>query len=386
MLTSELDHYLDIAISAALEAGQAILTVYESNDFDVTLKSDDSPLTRADRLSHDIITNRLSRSRGRSGSEDQSHERGANPVTHHASPITPHKFQITDHKSPKTGNLHFPVLSEEGADIPYSDRKDWKTFWLVDPLDGTKEFIKRNGEFTVNIALILDQIPVIGVVYVPVTDRLYFGASDLGAFRLDNAHAQSSKLNADVSVDSLIALSNPLPLNDMVSRESVSDSSSPIPHPESPSDTHTHSPHPLPHPHPSQSSLSEHRAQNTEHREARLRIVASRSHMNPATEAFIDELKTECGEINLVSAGSSLKLCLVAEGSADIYPRLAPTMEWDTAAAHGVVVAAGGQVLEPFTGNPLLYNKPDLHNPHFVVLAPELDMTVNGSGVSRVDP
>jgi len=272
---------MQTAVRAAIKAGEAILEIYEQ-DFDVETKSDNSPLTAADKASHRIIVDALA-------------------------------------------GTPFPVLSEESRAVIYSERKTWSTYWLVDPLDGTKEFIKKNGEFTVNIALIEDGVPVAGVVYVPVEGTLYLGTAD-GAVK---AKGCSGKSVAEI----------------LDSSESCRVSS----RPSSP-----------------------------------LRVVASKSHCNDETKRFIAGLEEAYGEVELVSRGSSLKLCMVAEGSADIYPRIAPTMEWDTAAAHAVVVAAGGGVFE-FSENssveayctephseaaapvPLRYNKENLLNPYFVV-------------------
>jgi len=276
-----MNDFLKTAMDAALRAGDAILHIYE-RDFDVEYKADDSPLTEADKAAHHIIVDTL---------ED-------------------------------TG---LPVLSEESRAVPYEERKDWKRFWLVDPLDGTKEFIKKNGEFTVNIALIENGRPVMGVVYAPVLRTVYYGDS-AGAFKADDC--------ADKTVEEVIKSVVSLPA----------------------------------------SYLSPSTAQRA------LRVVASRSHCNDETKAFIAELEREV-RVELVSSGSSLKLCMVAEGSADIYPRIAPTMEWDTAAAQSVVEASGGQVVKydsavsaasylSGTSHPtevLSYNKADLLNPDFVV-------------------
>ena len=268
----------EIAIKAALDAGEAILEIY-AQDFEVEFKSDDSPLTAADKASHEIIVAALE-------------------------------------KTP------YPVLSEESGSISYEERRQWETYWLVDPLDGTKEFIKKNGEFTVNIALVENGVPVMGVVYVPVKDTLYFG-NESGAFKAVDCKGKS----IEVILESAQACS--------VSKE-----------PDSP-----------------------------------IRIVASKSHCNDETRDFIAAIEKRFGDVELVSRGSSLKLCMVAEGSADIYPRIAPTMEWDTAAAHAVVRAAGGEVVQfdPDVGapdylpgnapelQPVVYNKEDLLNPYFVV-------------------
>lgn len=290
---------LNIALDAALRAGGAIMEIYK-RDFEVEFKADDSPLTEADKAAHHIIVDAL---------ED-------------------------------TG---FPVLSEESRQISYEERKEWKTYWLVDPLDGTKEFIKKNGEFTVNIALIKDGCPVMGVVYAPVLQTLYYGIVH-GAEGMEQGAWKAIDC-ADRSINEILSAS---------------------------------------------SSCSMPQAQRGE---VPLRVVASRSHCNEETEKFIGQLEKEFETVELVSNGSSLKLCMVADGSADIYPRIAPTMEWDTAAAHAVVSAAGGRAVEydpdvpavsylsqsakrkaqdeetapGCTLHALRYNKEDLLNPFFVV-------------------
>ena len=240
------------------EAGTAILEVYET-DFDVQSKRDASPVTEADMRAHRIIVSRL-----------QEQFRG------------------------------IPVLSEEAAEqLPYAVRRHWDTFWLVDPLDGTKEFVKRNGQFTVNIALVEAGRPVAGFVYAPVKDLLYFTAGTK-AFRAADGEVRE------------------LPCED-----------------------------------PAPAGV--------------LRVVGSLSHHSLEMDEFLAEQRQRYQEVRFVPMGSSLKLCLVAEGSADIYPRLAPTMEWDTAAAHAVANAAGRLVVRHDTGEDLTYNKENLRNPWFIV-------------------
>ena len=258
--------HLNIAIEAALEAGKAILEIYNSDDFGVELKGDDSPLTKADIASHNII------------------------VAH---------LKATD----------IPVLSEEGKEMPYEERKDWKQLWIVDPIDGTKEFIKRNGEFTVNIALIDNQITQLGVVFVPALGELYFSTIENGSY----------KVAVDLqnfSVEDLVKEGSKLPL---------------------------------------------------EREDKTFTVVASRSHMSPETEAYVNEMREKHGEVNLMSKGSSLKLCMVAEGKADCYPRFAPTMEWDTAAGQAICEHAGFTVLDWKTKVPMLYNREELLNNWFLV-------------------
>jgi 3'(2'), 5'-bisphosphate nucleotidase len=274
------------ALRAAKDAGRAVLDVY-NQDFDVWYKDDRSPLTAADQRSHKIIVDHLS---------DPSIE-------------------------------SFPVLSEEGKDIPFEQRRKWKFFWLVDPLDGTKEFIKRNGEFTVNIALIYQHRPILGVIYVPVKKCYYFASKGVGAYRLrynetdgvlDDGIIESGE---DEALDTLVKRSDRLPCDNMRSDNSGS----------------------------------------------QLIIAGSRSHPSKEFEAFVENMKKKYSKVEVVSSGSSLKLCLVAEGRADIYPRLGPTMEWDTAAGQAVVEQAGGSVVNYETGEPLEYNKKNLLNPWFIV-------------------
>ncbi|NJD56909.1 MAG: 3'(2'),5'-bisphosphate nucleotidase CysQ [Nitrospirae bacterium] len=254
------------------DAGAAILDVYDS-DFAVEHKDDKSPLTLADRRSHEVIVTGLS----------------------------------------ELGGMDIPVLSEEGKNIPFEERRAWEFFWLVDPLDGTKEFIKRNGEFTVNIALIHRGRTVLGVIYIPVKGLFYFGAQGLGSFRLP---ASST--------------------DDLASADTIAGMAARLPDPVAP---------------------------------APFTVAGSRSHMSPETEAYIATLRERHGDIAFVSAGSSLKFCLVAEGRAQVYPRFAPTMEWDTAAGQAIVECAGGTVLRTDAPVPLEYNKENLLNPWFVASA-----------------
>ena len=202
-----------------------------------------------------------------------------------------------------------PVLSEEGKSIAYQERKDWSQLWIVDPIDGTKEFIKRNGEFTVNIALIENQKTQIGVIFVPVTGELYFSSKEMGAFKV----AVDLK---NYDLETLISNGNKLPLQ----REDKT-----------------------------------------------FTIVASRSHMSPETETYVQEMRDLHGEVNLISKGSSLKLCMVAEGTANCYPRFAPTMEWDTAAGQAICEHAGFQVIDWSTKENMLYNREELLNAWFLV-------------------
>ena len=206
----------------------------------------------------------------------------------------------------------YPILSEEGKEVDYEERKSWELLWIVDPLDGTKEFIKRNGEFTVNIALVKDGTPVMGVIYLPVKQQLYFATLEYGAFKCNNI----TSISAIDSLEHLVEISDKLPINDL--RDSFI-------------------------------------------------VVASRSHLSPETEEFIAVLSKEHDSVELISSGSSIKICLVAEGKADIYPRFAPTMEWDTAAGHAIALAAGKVITQKDGITPLSYNKKDLLNPWFIV-------------------
>jgi 3'(2'), 5'-bisphosphate nucleotidase len=249
---------LDAMLGIATDAGRAIMEIYDS-DFAVELKDDRSPLTEADRASHAIIVEALGR-------------------------LTP----------------KLPVLSEESAGHEVEQRLEWPAFWLVDPLDGTKEFIKRNGEFTVNIALIEQHKPALGVVVAPAIGRAYAGGLELGAFRRTGAGLEP------------IAVRRPAA--------------------------------------------------------APLRVVGSRSHASPDLEAFLETL----GPHEMKPMGSSLKICLVAEGEADLYPRLGPTMEWDTAAAEAILIGAGGSMID-LEGQPLAYNaRETLLNPHFLALGDDI--------------
>jgi len=257
---------LELAIKASLLAGKEIIDVYNSDNFEVKIKSDDSPLTLADKKAHNIIIETLK-------------------------------------------ETQLPVLSEEGKSIPFDERKNWDLYWLVDPLDGTKEFIKRNGEFTVNIALIEKGTPILGVIYIPVTKDLYFSDNKNGAFKAINA-------DLDTNIKTLSQFSFKLPFF---------------------SETEIYT------------------------------VVGSRSHMNEETEQFIDKLKSEYGEVDFMSKGSSLKICMVAEGIANIYPRFAPTMEWDTAAGHAIALGSGCTVTQSDEKTPVVYNKENLLNPWFII-------------------
>lgn len=248
---------LNPLLDIARAAGEEIMRIY-AGEFTVDMKEDKSPVTDADLAAHRVINTDLQR-------------------------ITP----------------GMPVLSEESAGIPFSERGRWESYWLVDPLDGTKEFINKNGDFTVNIALIQRGVPLLGVVYVPVTGMSYYGCAGVGAFKRDK-DGQAS----------------PIKVRKLIEGKPV-------------------------------------------------KVVASRSHRGPLLDGYLEKL----GPHETVSRGSSLKFCLVADGTADVYPRLGPTSEWDTGAGHAVVLAAGGQVIG-MDGKPLPYNSKDsLLNPHFIAYA-----------------
>ena len=275
MENQELKQLLSTATRAALEAGKVVNQVYQEKDFEVESKADETPLTLADRKSHDIIMQHLK----------------------------------------PTG---YPVLSEEGKDIPYEERSSWDHFWLVDPLDGTKEFIKKNGEFTVNIALVRKGKPILGVVFAPYVNELYFGTENFGAYKVEGTQGELMEFEG---MEELMKKGQILPVSE---------------------------------------------------KRDKLVVVASRSHLNDETKAYVEELKKKHGDAEFVSKGSSLKICMVAEGKADAYPRFGPTMEWDTAAGHAVALAAGFPVTQQDGETPLLYNKKELLNPYFIVKSKKL--------------
>lgn len=258
---------LQTAIEASLKAGQVIMEVYNTA-FNVELKNDKSPLTEADKKANDIINS----------------------------------FLIP---------TQIPIISEESKQTEFIIRKTWNTCWVVDPVDGTKEFIKRNGEFTVNIALVTNGKPVLGVIYVPATKVLYFAdVNERVSYKVElNSH--------EISIQEIIKKAKLLQPKIIGSKL--------------------------------------------------IQVVGSRSHMSQDTLDFIETLKSNSSEVEIVSKGSSLKFCLVAEGNADVYPRFAPTMEWDTAAGQAICNAVGIEVISKETNKPLLYNKENLLNPWFLV-------------------
>ncbi|WP_282039765.1 3'(2'),5'-bisphosphate nucleotidase CysQ [Saccharicrinis aurantiacus] len=265
---------LNKAIEATVNAGKAIMEIYRSGDFGVEIKGDNSPLTLADKAAHNIIVEALT-------------------------------------------STQIPILSEEGKHDSYESRKDWDKLWVVDPIDGTKEFIKKTGEFTVNIALVENNYPVLGVVFVPAKGELYYGSLEEGAFKVilsgnwENENCSSFLNQEKVKLPS--------------------------------------------------------RANNVS-----LQVMASVSHLSKETEEFVDLLKNEYGSIDFLSVGSSLKICKVAEGVADIYPRLGPTMEWDTAAGQAVAEAAGARFINWKSELRFDYNRANLLNDWFVVYGPKI--------------
>jgi 3'(2'), 5'-bisphosphate nucleotidase len=259
---------LKIAIEASIKAGKAIMEFYNTN-FETEIKNDNSPITEADKCANEII----------------------------------HSFLI---------KTDIPIISEENKQIDYSERKNWNTCWIVDPLDGTKEFIKRNGEFTVNIALVINKEPILGVIYKPEKKWLYY--ADVN----ENIGYKAILENDDCDINSVLNLSKQI--------------------------------HPL-------------------KNDSSIRVVGSRSHMNEETKNYIEDLKEKNSDkkIEIVSIGSSLKFCFIAEGKADVYPRFAATMEWDTAAGQAICKAVGLKVVSVSTNKEMQYNKENLLNSYFLV-------------------
>lgn len=312
MTATEATAYLTAALRAALPGADAVMRVYEEGGWDVEEKADKSPLTRADREAHDVIVETLE---------------GETPNT--------------------------PILSEEGAHLPFDTRSTWRRLWVVDPLDGTKEFLSRNGEFTVNIALVEAGVPVLGVVAVPALDTYYVAAGGRGAYRAARAELEAVLGAVAAGDDPAGALAGRTRRITAAPDGNAPGAGGTAPGNDAPGST---GPDPAP-----------------------VRVVASRSHLNAETEAFIEALRERHGEVELVQAGSAVKLCRVAEGAADYYPRLAPTMEWDTAAGDAVVREAGGRVFEAASDGTtdrgeLTYNKEDLHNPFFIAVGQGMEL------------
>lgn len=271
------DFFLTEAYNAAVRAGAKIMEIYTRyDDFFVSLKADSTPITIADREAHTLIKHHLSATR-------------------------------------------IPLLSEEGRDLYFDERRGWDLFWLVDPLDGTEEFIKRNGEFTVNIALMVDNCPYLGVIYIPTTETIYFSDPDRGSFCKTGVKPEMS---AEYTISSIFTGARRLPL--------------------------------------------------VQERNAPLKVALSRSHESEQVREQIRSLREQVGEVQIVEYGSSLKMCLVAEGSVDCYLRTTPTSEWDTAAGEAIARGAGVRVAS-LTGEPLRYNEESLENPPFICLTRHLN-------------
>ncbi|MFO7869417.1 MAG: 3'(2'),5'-bisphosphate nucleotidase CysQ [Bacteroidales bacterium] len=270
MNRDKLAQNLEYAVIAAMNGGNEIMNIYTSESIKIETKEDNSPVTQADIAASDAILKILEQT-------------------------------------------HIPIICEETAQTPFSERKNWEYVWIVDPLDGTKEFISRNDEFTVNIALIHNNTPVLGVIYVPADDSLYFGTNTDGAYTIQ----QTSIVLPDFRYSSLIQYGTSLPFF----QES-----------------------------------------------AEITIVASKSHKSAETELAISEIQKKHPHAKTVSIGSSLKFCIVANGHANIYPRFGPTCEWDTAAGDAIARASGCKTYNTETHEPLLYNnKEDFFNPYFIV-------------------
>ena len=263
------EYLLPCAFNAAVRAGAEIMKVYNSNEYNVEVKSDKSPLTIADRLAHNKIKEML-------------------------------------------GETRIPILSEEGREILYDERKNWEMFWLVDPLDGTKEFIKRNNEFTVNIALMVDNKCAGAIVYVPYLGKIYFAEEGGGAKLLEGVQPDENASYTDADIR-----------------------------------------------HRAQSLPLAAAAHDT------FRVAVSRSHQTVSTKRYIDKMREKHPDLELIEQGSSYKFCLIAEGVIDYYPRTTRTYEWDTAAAELILVEAGGTVRSLPKREKLQYNKSDLSNPWF---------------------
>lgn len=272
-----LERLLMDAICAALTASRAVLRLYNEGDFGVILKSDATPLTQADQIAHTEIQRVLAKTR-------------------------------------------IPLFSEEGRQYEYEERKDWGLYWLVDPLDGTRDFIATTDEFTVNVSLILNERPVLGVIDVPVRKTLYFNVPNRGAWRFlgsDDLLNQIQRTEGGLNLESFLLKSQSLPLQGGVVRQ-------------------------------------------------RLRVVRSRLNMSNAMHPYFVRLREQHGDFDEEMAGSSLKFCLVAEGSVDLYPRLGKTHEWDTAAGQAIVEGAGMEVVDFTSFSSLRYNKESIENPPFV--------------------
>lgn len=264
----QLEHLLSMAVRAAMNAGSEILDVYCQSEVEVEHKKDNSPVTKADIRAHAVIEAILR-------------------------------------------ETNIPILSEEGIHLPFEERNNWQTLWIIDPLDGTNEFVAKSGDFCVNIALVDSGEPILGVIYSPTRDTVWFGAKDLNAYKIENV----STVIDDFSFETLQQNGIKMPFNATGNQYIV---------------------------------------------------LVSRSNLNEATKTFIETLKTEYKELTLAHIGSALKFCVLAEGAANLYPRYATTSEWDTAAGHAILKSLGGDVLQKDSNIPLMYNKANLNNPGFV--------------------
>jgi 3'(2'), 5'-bisphosphate nucleotidase len=258
------------AINAAIRAGAKIMEVYESGELHIKAKSDLTPLTLADTLAHEEIKSNLAVTR-------------------------------------------IPVISEEGRSIAYDERSSWDLFWMVDPLDGTDEFINRTSDFTVNIALIQNGYPTIGIVYAPAYKRIYFAVKERGSYHKNNVKPD---INAQFNYDEMIENSVKLPIYNTNSNSLI--------------------------------------------------VVTSRLHISPDTSDYVNELQKKYPDITVIRRGSSLKMCMLAVGKADIYPRLDTTWEWDTAASQLIAEEAGFTVCSVEDEKRLSYNKENMQNPWFI--------------------
>ncbi|MCC8088449.1 MAG: 3'(2'),5'-bisphosphate nucleotidase CysQ [Rikenellaceae bacterium] len=265
----QFDYLLTYAYNASIRAGAKILEIYNQENFNINLKSDSTPITLADRESHSLIKNYLNQTR-------------------------------------------IPLLSEEGRNLLFEERCNWDLFWLIDPLDGTKEFIKRNGEFTVNIALMVENTPYLSVVYAPCFEKIYFSDRERGSFVKENVKPD---MDAEFTIAEIYSDVEKLPL--------IKESNEPV------------------------------------------KVVISRSHLSPETYKFIEDLKAKHGEVEVIQSGSSIKFCMVAEGMADYYVRTTTTHEWDTAAGDSVAISAGCSTQSIRDEEIIRYNKENLENPHF---------------------
>ncbi|MFW5792906.1 MAG: 3'(2'),5'-bisphosphate nucleotidase CysQ [Bacteroidota bacterium] len=269
--SQELYNSFEIAVNAALNAGEEVIKIY-AQDFHEEIKDDGTPITIADKKANSCILDNLKKTK-------------------------------------------LPVVSEESRIADYNERKNWDYYWLIDPIDGTKEFINKNGEFTINIALMKKDSPIAGIIFVPAINQLYFGVDNAGSYSIEIDNKNISYL----SLQKLLSTSKKLTT------------------PESPTNIYN--------------------------------IAVSRSHLNNRTKSFIEKIKTKSTQINLIETGSSLKFCRLCEGICNIYPRYGKTFEWDIAAGHAILAANGGELYDVNTLKPLKYNKTEMLNPYFMAFS-----------------